>query len=115
MIARIVGVVVPYAHAAKKWQEVEMGLQLFSSLVLTLVICFLLPAAGMGVALGALTLGVWSPLSTISVVGKDYMVDFLITFGAGNMVQGFVIICLTISIVGGLFDMFTFYKYLYLK
>jgi hypothetical protein len=92
-----------------------MGLQLFGSLVLTLVICFLLPAIGMGVALGALTVGVWSPLSNISSMGKDHLVDFLITFGAGNMSHGFVIICLTISIVGGLFEMFTFYKYLYLK
>lgn len=92
-----------------------MGLQLFFSLILTLVICFVLPAVSLGVALGALTLGAWSPLSAVSAVGKDYLVDFLITFGAGDVVQGVVIICLTISIVGGLFEMFTFYKYLYLK
>ncbi len=92
-----------------------MGLQLLVSLPLTLAICFVLPAVGLGVALGALTLGAWSPLSTISTVGKDYLVDFLITFGAGDVTHGVVIICLTLSIVGGLFDMFTFYKYQYLK
>lgn len=92
-----------------------MGLRLFGSLILTLVICFMLPAVGLGVALGALTLGGWSPLSALSTVGKDYLVDFLITFGAGDVLQGVVIICMTISIVGGLFEMFTFYKYVYLK
>ena len=92
-----------------------MGSQFFNSLVLTLVICFLLPAAGFGVALGALSIGVWSPLSTLSTLGKDYLVDFLVTFGAGSMMQGLMIICLTLSIVGGLFETFTFYKYVYLK
>lgn len=92
-----------------------MGLQLFGSLVLTLVICFVLPAIGLGLLLGALTLGAWSPLAAFSAVGKDYLVDFLITFGAGDVFNGVVIICFTLSIVGGLFEMFTFYKYLYLK
>lgn len=92
-----------------------MGLQLFSSLLLTLGICFITPAVSLGVALGALTLGAWSPLSTISGVGKDYLMDFLTTFGAGDVVSGVVSICLTISIVGGLFEMFMFYKYSYLK
>lgn len=92
-----------------------MGFQLFSSLILTLVICFMLPAIGLGVALGTLTLGVWSPLSTISELGRDHLVDVLMIFGAGNLSHGVVIICLTASIVGGLFEMFTFYKYLYLK
>lgn len=92
-----------------------MGLQLFSSLLLTLGICFVTPAISLGMALGALTLGAWSPLSTISSIGKEYLVDFLVTFGAGDVISGVVIICLTVSIVGGLFDMFTFYKYGYLK
>ena len=92
-----------------------MGLHLLSSLVLTLIICFALPAIGLGIAWGALTLGTWSPLATISDIGKEHLIDFLITFGAGDMAAGFVIICLTMSMVGGLFEMFTFYKYLYLK
>ena len=92
-----------------------MGFQLFSSLILTLVICFMLPAIGLGVAFGALTLGVWSPLSAVSELGRDQLTDVLITFGAGNLGHGIVAICLTISIVGGMFEMFTFYKYLYLK
>lgn len=92
-----------------------MGLQFFSSLLLTLGICFVTPAISLGVALGTLTLGTWSPLSTLSKVGKDCLTDFLITFGAGDVVHGIVIICLTISIVGGLFEMFTIYKYGYLK
>lgn len=94
---------------------VTMGLQFVSSLFLTLLICFSLPAMGLGMILGALTLGLWSPLAGLSAVGKECLVDFLVTFGAGDMVHGLVIICLTLSIVGGLFEMFTFYKYLYLK
>ncbi|MBT9313697.1 hypothetical protein [Leptothoe kymatousa] len=92
-----------------------MGFQLFSSLALTLVICFMLPAIVVGVAFGALTLGAWSPLSAISELGRSHLADFLITFGAGNLGHGIVVICLTISIVGGMFEMFTFYKYIYLK
>ena len=92
-----------------------MGLQLLSSLILTLIICFLLPALGLGMAWGALTIGTWSPLAAISDSGRDHLIGFLVTFGAGDMAAGFVIICLTMSIVGGLFEMFTFYKYLYLK
>ena len=36
--------------------------------------------------------------------------DFLITFGAGDVGWGIVIICLTLSIVGGLFEVFALYK-----
>ncbi|MGD1856688.1 MAG: hypothetical protein ACFB2W_20835 [Leptolyngbyaceae cyanobacterium] len=92
-----------------------MGLSLVTSLILTLGICFALPAVGLGLTFGLLTLGSWSPLATISGLGKDYLVDFLITFGAGDCSHGIVIICFTVSIVGGLFEMFTFYKYAYLK
>lgn len=92
-----------------------MGLQLFISLVLTSGICFLLPAVTLGIALGVLTLGSCSPLAAISVQGKDRLVEFLITFGAGDVWHGVVSICLTLSVVGGLFEMFAFYKYTYLK
>ena len=92
-----------------------MGLQFFGSLVLTLAICFLMPALGFGVALGALTIGILSPLSTISALGKDYLMGFLTTFGAGSVIQGLVVICLTLSIVGGLFETFAYYKYVHLK
>ena len=92
-----------------------MGLQLIISLMLTLGICFLLPAVGLGMALGVLTLGAWSPLAALSALGKDHLLDFLLTFGAGDAGHGVMIICLTLSIVGGLFEVFTFYKYVYLK
>lgn len=92
-----------------------MGPQLFGSLVLTLVICFVLPAVGLGVAFAALALGAWSPLSTLSEIGKDCLMNFLITFGAGDSMHGVMIICLTVSIVGGLFELFTFYKHFHLN
>lgn len=92
-----------------------MGLQLLISLVLTSGICFLFPAMMLTLVLGALTLGSWSPLAAISTLGKDRLVNFLATFGAGDVWQGVVSICLTLSIVGGLFEMFAFYKYTYLK
>ncbi|MEA5462167.1 hypothetical protein [Leptothoe sp. PORK10 BA2] len=74
-----------------------------------------MPAAILAIALGALTLGSWSPLAAISDLGKDRLMDFLVTFGAGDVWHGVVSICLTLSIVGGLFEMFAFYKYTYLK
>ncbi|MBT9317916.1 hypothetical protein [Leptothoe spongobia] len=107
--------VVSYVHTINVGRGVKMGLQLFISLMLTLGICFVLPAVGLGIALGVLTLGAWSPLASISTLGKDCLLDFLLTFGAGDVGHGVVIICLTLSIVGGLFEMFTFYKYVYLK
>lgn len=87
-----------------------MGFQLLSSLVITLIICFSLPAIGLGAALGALSIGVWSPLSVVSELARGHLVDFLMTFGAGNLSQGVLTICLTLSIVGGLFEVFAFYK-----
>ena len=101
---------VTYAYSVTIWRGVEVGLRSFSSLVLTLAICFVLPALGLGIALGALTLGVCSPLAAISAVGRDGLMDFLITFGAGDVGWGIVIICLTLSIVGGLFEVFALYK-----
>lgn len=92
-----------------------MGAQLLSSLILTLVICFILPAVGLGVAFATLALAAWSPLSPLSEIGKDYLVSFLNTFGAGDSMQGVMTICLTVSIVGGLFDLFTVYKHFYLN
>ncbi|MEO0432076.1 MAG: hypothetical protein AAF151_10335 [Cyanobacteria bacterium J06656_5] len=106
---------VSYTHLVVMWWEVKMGLQLFIALVLTSGMCFLLPAVTLGIALGLLTLGSWSPLAVISVQGKDRLMEFLITFGAGDVWQGVVSICLTLSVVGGLFEMFAFYKYTYLK
>ncbi|NEQ51422.1 MAG: hypothetical protein F6K11_14990 [Leptolyngbya sp. SIO3F4] len=93
----------------------KMGLQLIGSLIITLGICFVIPAVSLGVALGVLTLGAWSPFAVISTVGKEHLIDFLFTFGAGNVGQGVIMLCLTLSIVGGLFEVFAFYKYVYLK
>ncbi|MEM1242309.1 MAG: hypothetical protein AAGI45_20965 [Cyanobacteria bacterium P01_H01_bin.26] len=105
----MVGMVV-YAYSVTTRREVEVGLRSFNSLVLTLAICFVLPALGLGIALGTLTLGVCSPLAAISAVGRDGLLDFLLTFGAGNVGWGIVVICLTLSIVGGLFEVFALYK-----
>lgn len=92
-----------------------MSAQFLGSLILTLVICFILPAVGLGFAFAMLALGAWSPLSTLSEIGQDCLVRFLITFGDGDIMNGVMTICLTVSIVGALFELFTLYKHFYLN
>jgi hypothetical protein len=84
------------------------------SIIMTLMVCFLLPLAGISGLLGVLTAGQWLPDSTVATgfqMGWVQIMQFLATFGSGHPWQGLVVICLTISMVGGLFDLFALYKY----
>lgn len=92
-----------------------MALGLVSSLLLTVTICFVLPAASLGLAFGALSIGMASPIAAVSEAGRQLLVAVLSTFGSGSVFQGGIIICLTISAMAGLFDVFAFYRDLSLK
>ncbi|PSB34543.1 hypothetical protein C7B70_03560 [Chlorogloea sp. CCALA 695] len=54
-------------------------------------------------------------LTTISTAISRGITDFLASFGSGNSWRGIVIIGLTCSFVGGLFDTYTFYRYRHLR
>lgn len=82
------------------------------SLLLTIVLSFVTPLLLFG--------GVWVSLSLIGyLLGLEakfqviaaQILQFLATFGSGNPWRGLVVIGLTFSVVGGLFDMYAFYRY----
>jgi hypothetical protein len=84
------------------------------SIIMTLMVCFLLPLSGISALLGVLTVGQWIPAIAVAngfQVAWAGAMQFLATFGNGHPWQGLVVICLTISMVGGLFDLFALYKY----
>jgi type III secretory pathway component EscU len=78
---------------------------------MTLCVCFVLPLTGLLLLLGILLLGYLSPLAEFSQLGMEQVLGFLATFGGGSVWQGSLVIGLTVSVVGGLFDMFAFYKH----
>ncbi|MEO0539860.1 MAG: hypothetical protein AAFZ80_03230 [Cyanobacteria bacterium P01_A01_bin.105] len=52
-----------------------------------------------------------SPFATLGKMGLSSTLDILSTFGSGNICQGVLTLSLTLSLVGGLFDTYTFYHY----
>ncbi|MEO0458586.1 MAG: hypothetical protein AAF152_18685 [Cyanobacteria bacterium P01_A01_bin.114] len=89
--------------------------QLLFSIIATLLVSFFLSLGGLLLLLGGLQLGQLSPFATIFVQAAQLISEVLNTFGSGNIWQGMLIISLTLSLVGGLFDAFAFYKYQALK
>jgi len=80
------------------------------SLLLTSVFSFVAPIVLVG--------GAWISLSLIGYIpgleGKsiaEQILQFLATFGSGNSFRGLVVIGLTCSLVGVLFDTYAFYRY----
>lgn len=85
---------------------------LFRSLALTTLFSFMLPIF----LVGGLLLGLWflSFLPLIAIVGQvgeGQLVEFLTIFGNGYPITGLLIIGVTCSFVGGVFDLFNFYLY----
>jgi hypothetical protein len=81
-------------------------------LALTIVFSFLAPiflVSGLLVSFSAL--GHLPGLTAISAAMSQGIAEFLAAFGSGNSWRGIVIIGLTCSFVGALFDTYTFYRY----
>ncbi|MEM9903859.1 MAG: hypothetical protein AAF921_02400 [Cyanobacteria bacterium P01_D01_bin.44] len=89
--------------------------QLLFSIVTTLLVSFCLSLMGLLLLLGGLWLGQLSPFTLIFTQAARLISEILSTFGSGDIWQGIVTISLTLSLVGGLFDAFAFYKYQSLK
>ncbi len=80
-------------------------------LALTIVFSFLAPILLISGLLGSFSLLSHLPgLSAISTVINRGITEFLAAFGSGNSWRGIVIIGLTCSFVGTLFDTYTFYR-----
>ncbi|MDH6059557.1 hypothetical protein NWP17_03740 [Chrysosporum bergii ANA360D] len=81
------------------------------SLLLTMFFSFIAPMSLVGGVLLLLTLmGNFSPLQEATEAVTTQIMHFLVIFGSGNPFHGLVIISLTCSFVGALFDTYAYYR-----
>jgi hypothetical protein len=84
---------------------------LLRSLILTSIFSFLAPVLLIGTMLASLTLIELVPkLEPLGRVGVEQIAHFLAVFGSGSAVRGLLIIGIVVSLVGVLFDTYTFYR-----
>lgn len=85
---------------------------LLRSLLLTSIFSFIVPVFLVGSVLAFLVgLGYIPFLEAVSQVGVVQISHFLAVFGNGSALQGLIVIGLVCSLVGVLFDTYTFYRY----
>lgn len=86
------------------------------SLLLTIIFSFVAPMLLVGVALVSLSLIGYIPgLQGVGQAIAAQILQVLATFGSGSSLQGLVVIGLTCSLVGALFDTYAFYRYQILR
>ena len=86
--------------------------RLMFSLLVTALVSFTTPVVLVGIVLGVLSILSYIPaLSLLGRCGAHQVLVFLSIFGNGYAFNGVVIIGLTCSFVGGLFDLSNFYRY----
>jgi hypothetical protein len=84
---------------------------LLRSLLLTSFFSFAAPTLLLGGLLTSLFLLCYVPtLEEIGQFGIEQILDFLATFGSGQPFEGLLVISLTCSLVGALFDAYVFYQ-----
>lgn len=82
------------------------------SLLLSSVLSFAVPSLLIGVGLASFSFLCYVPgLDVLGESGVNQLLQFLATFGSGSPLQGWLIIGLTCSLVGALFDAYAFYRY----
>jgi len=82
------------------------------SMLLTIVLSFLAPILLFGGTLIGLVLVSYIPgLEAVAQSVAKQIQQFLAIFGSGNSFQGLGVIGITCSLVGALFDAYTFYRY----
>jgi len=83
----------------------------FRSLVLTAVFSFITPIFLVGGSLLLLSLLVYIPgLPEVTANLPSAIMHFLATFGSGSSWRGLFVIGLTCGFVGGLFDVYVYYR-----
>jgi len=81
------------------------------SLLVTMVISFIFPVTILSIGLAGLSISSHVPVvATIAQASLGLTLNFLKIFGSGCAVGGIVTIGATCSLVGGLFDTYTFYQ-----
>ncbi len=81
------------------------------SLLLTMLISFTVPVAILGIGLAGLSITSHFPgVALIAQITLQQMLIFLKIFGSGRAMDGLCIIGITCSLVGGLFDTYTYYQ-----
>ena len=82
------------------------------SVMLTIVLSFVAPISLVGGALVSLALiGCIPGPKAIAQLIAEQILQFLATFGSGSPFRGLIVISLTCSLVGALFDTYAFYRY----
>jgi len=82
------------------------------SLLLTIIFSFVAPMLLVGGGLVAVFVLSYIPgWQTTGQAIVAQLVQFLATFGSGNPFRGLVVISMTCSLVGALFDTYAFYRY----
>jgi len=85
---------------------------LLRSLFITSVFSFVTPTILIGVLWLALSIISLIPnVESLSQVGLIQLIHILEVFGSGDLVMGLAVIGLVCSLVGVLFDTYTFYRY----
>ncbi|NEQ67230.1 MAG: hypothetical protein F6J86_43890 [Symploca sp. SIO1B1] len=82
------------------------------SLALTTLLSFVTPIVLVTMLLTAISVVTFVPgLQIIGNTGTTHLLDFLAAFGKGSSLEGVLVISLTFSLVGALFDTYAFYHY----
>ncbi|NJR37993.1 MAG: hypothetical protein HC781_03000 [Leptolyngbyaceae cyanobacterium CSU_1_4] len=85
---------------------------LLRSLLLTSIFSFLAPVLLIGTILASLALLGYVPgLEVFGKAGLEQVAQFLKVFGSTSALRGLVTIGIACSVVGALFDAYTFYRY----
>lgn len=79
---------------------------------MTAIVSFMVPLVLIGTIFMSLAvLQPWAPMRAFSAQGIDQLLQFLATLGSGHLWQGVLVMGATSSLVGMLFDTFTFCRY----
>lgn len=81
------------------------------SVLVTSLLSFAVPSLVLGLGVASMVaIGYLPGLGSLSESAVKQLLQFLSTFGSGSPVQGVVVIGLTCSLVGALFDAYAFYR-----
>ncbi len=86
------------------------------SLLLTIIFSFITPMLLVGGILFSISLLSYIPgWQAMAQATDEQILQFLATFGSRSPFRGLVVIGLTCSLVGALFDTYAFYRYQHLR
>jgi len=91
---------------------INLIFRLIASLLLTTAFTFSAPMVLTGILLGLFLVISYIPGCYFLATNSAHQImQFLAVFGNGYPLQGIIVISLAFAFVGGLFDLFNFYRY----